>query len=120
MVATVATVAPHSSTAGTLLLFNSSVRTAKKTQHFTITKINWLTLFKEIITVYSENHTWDIYLPLGFKGFKKSNRDLRVISGKIIIKNSIEIVLEVIKQTGLQLKEGLTIYTVYQKAKINH
>jgi hypothetical protein len=28
-----------------------------KTQHFTITKISLLTLFKEIITVYSENHT---------------------------------------------------------------
>jgi uracil DNA glycosylase len=35
----------------------NSVRTAKKSQHFTITKINWLTLFKEIIAVYSENHT---------------------------------------------------------------
>jgi hypothetical protein len=34
-----------------------SVRTAKKTRHFSITKINWLTLFKEIIAVYSENHT---------------------------------------------------------------
>jgi hypothetical protein len=34
-----------------------SVRTAKKSQHFTITKINWLTLFREIIAVYSENHT---------------------------------------------------------------
>jgi hypothetical protein len=38
-------------------MFINSVRTAKKTQHFTITKINWLTLFKEIIAVYSENHT---------------------------------------------------------------
>jgi hypothetical protein len=37
--------------------FKNSVRTAKKTQHFTITKINWLTLFKEIIAVYCENHT---------------------------------------------------------------
>jgi hypothetical protein len=34
---------------------NNSVRTAKKTLHFTIAKINWLTLFKEIIPVYSEN-----------------------------------------------------------------
>jgi hypothetical protein len=33
------------------------VRTAKKTQLLTITKINWLTLFKEIITVYYENRT---------------------------------------------------------------
>jgi hypothetical protein len=39
-----------------LKIFKNSVRTAKKTQHFTITKINWLTLFKEIIAVYCENH----------------------------------------------------------------
>jgi lipoate-protein ligase B len=39
------------------IIFENSVRTAKKTQHFTITKINWLTLFKEIIAVYTENHT---------------------------------------------------------------
>jgi hypothetical protein len=39
------------------IVFKNSVRTAKKTQHFTITKINWLTLFKEIITVYFEKHT---------------------------------------------------------------
>jgi hypothetical protein len=38
-------------------IFENSVRTAKKTQHFTITKTNWLTLFKDIIPVYSENHT---------------------------------------------------------------
>jgi hypothetical protein len=39
------------------MIFEILVRTAKKTQHFTITKINWLTLLKEIIAVYSENHT---------------------------------------------------------------
>jgi hypothetical protein len=38
------------------IIFKNSVRTAKKTQHFTITKINRLTLFKEIIAVYCENH----------------------------------------------------------------
>jgi hypothetical protein len=38
-------------------VFKNLVRTAKKTPHFTITKINWLTLFKKIIAVYSENHT---------------------------------------------------------------
>jgi hypothetical protein len=37
-------------------LNKNSVRTAKKTQHFTITKINWLTLFREIIAVYCENY----------------------------------------------------------------
>jgi hypothetical protein len=35
--------------------FRNSALTANKTQNFTITQINWLTLFKEIIAVYSEN-----------------------------------------------------------------
>jgi hypothetical protein len=39
------------------IIFKNSVRTAKKTQHFTITKINWLKLFKEIIFAYIQNHT---------------------------------------------------------------
>jgi len=39
------------------MLFKNSVRTSKRTPHFIIIKINRLTLFKEIITVYSENHT---------------------------------------------------------------
>jgi hypothetical protein len=30
------------------------VRTSKRTQHFTIAKINWLMLFKEIIAVYTK------------------------------------------------------------------
>jgi hypothetical protein len=34
----------------------NSVRTSKRTTNFTITKINWLMLFKEIIAVYNENH----------------------------------------------------------------
>jgi hypothetical protein len=37
-------------------LFKYSVRTSKRTPHFTITKIRWLTLFKEIIAVYSEKY----------------------------------------------------------------
>jgi hypothetical protein len=37
------------------MLFKNSVRTSKRTPHFTITKIKWLMLFKEIIAVYSEN-----------------------------------------------------------------
>jgi hypothetical protein len=36
-------------------IFNHSVRTAKKTPHFTVTKIKYLTLFKEIIAVYCQN-----------------------------------------------------------------
>jgi len=39
------------------MLFKNSVRTSKRTPHFTITKINLLTLFKEIIAVCTENHT---------------------------------------------------------------
>jgi hypothetical protein len=38
------------------MLFKDPVRTSKRAPHFTITKINWLTLFKEIIAVYSDNH----------------------------------------------------------------
>jgi hypothetical protein len=39
------------------ILFKNSVRTPKGTPNFTVTKINLLTLFKEIIAVYSKNHT---------------------------------------------------------------
>jgi hypothetical protein len=39
----------------------NSVRISKKTPHFTITKISLLMLFKEIIAVYSENHTTPIH-----------------------------------------------------------
>jgi hypothetical protein len=38
------------------MLFKNSVRTSKRTPHFTITKINWLMPFREIVAVYSENH----------------------------------------------------------------
>jgi hypothetical protein len=38
------------------MLFKSSVHTSNRTPHFTITKINWLMLFKEIIAVHGENH----------------------------------------------------------------
>jgi hypothetical protein len=39
------------------IVFKDSVRTAKKTPHLTVTKINWLTLFKEVIAVYGANST---------------------------------------------------------------
>jgi hypothetical protein len=38
-------------------VFKNSVRSAKKTPLFTITKIRWVMLFKEIMAVYSENQT---------------------------------------------------------------
>jgi hypothetical protein len=37
------------------IIFKNSARTSRRTQHFTIRKINWLMIFKEIIAV--ENHT---------------------------------------------------------------
>jgi hypothetical protein len=45
------------------IIFKNSVRTAKKTQHFTVTKMNRLTLFKEIIGVCSESHTERVNKP---------------------------------------------------------
>jgi hypothetical protein len=48
-------------------MFKNSVRTAKKTPHFTITRINRLTLFREIIGVYSENNAEPINTKSGFK-----------------------------------------------------
>jgi hypothetical protein len=38
------------------MLFKNSVSTSKRTPHFTITEINWLTLFEEITAAYSENN----------------------------------------------------------------
>jgi hypothetical protein len=46
-------------------IFKNSVRTAKKTPHFTVTKINRLTLFKEIIAVYCENRIKRVYTVCG-------------------------------------------------------
>jgi hypothetical protein len=42
------------------MLFKNSVRTLKRTPHFTVTKINWLTLFREGIAVYREKHKQSI------------------------------------------------------------
>jgi hypothetical protein len=38
------------------IIFKNSVRTSKRTQHFTITRINLLTLVKEVIAVYTVHH----------------------------------------------------------------
>jgi hypothetical protein len=76
------------------ILFKNLDRTSKRTPNFTITKINWLMLFEEIIAVYSENHAkpintkcsitdcqsrWFIYLPLGLKGLKLKIRSSSTI-----------------------------------------
>jgi hypothetical protein len=36
-------------------MLKNEVRRAKRTQHFTVTKINWLTMLKEIIGDYEKN-----------------------------------------------------------------
>jgi hypothetical protein len=38
------------------MLFKNPVRTSRRTPYFTIRKIKWLMLFKEIIAVYREKH----------------------------------------------------------------
>jgi hypothetical protein len=38
------------------IIFKNSVPTSKKIQYFSITKINWLMLFREIIPVYPKNN----------------------------------------------------------------
>jgi hypothetical protein len=42
------------------VIFKNSACIAKKTQHLTITKINWFMLFKDIIAAYTENHMKNI------------------------------------------------------------
>jgi hypothetical protein len=37
------------------IIFKNSVRTSRRTLNFTITKIKWLMLFKEIIPVCGDN-----------------------------------------------------------------
>jgi hypothetical protein len=39
------------------MMIKNSVRAAKKAQRFTITKIDWLTQFKEVIALYSKTRT---------------------------------------------------------------
>jgi hypothetical protein len=81
------------------LIFKTSGPTSERTPHITITKVNWLMLFREIIGVYTENNKkpintlctvtdwWYIYLPLGFKGIKtRSVIQNAVSNGRIISK----------------------------------
>jgi hypothetical protein len=61
------------------IIFSVSARTLQRAPHFTVTNIELLTLFKEVIVLYSESpqiqnaqllmvKTGGAYLPLGFKG----------------------------------------------------
>jgi hypothetical protein len=48
-----------------LIIFKYSVRTSKRTPNVTITKLNWLMVFKEIIAVYYEKYFKPIYTLCG-------------------------------------------------------
>jgi hypothetical protein len=52
---------PHLNT-----FFHHSAPNQKKTQRFSITKINWFMLLREIVTVYSENYTKPISALCGY------------------------------------------------------
>jgi hypothetical protein len=82
-------------------MLKHSAITAKKTQHFTVTKINRLTLFKEIIAVCSGSHTKHVYLkyrvidfevrlyihlPLGFKELIVSGDAVHLVRGHTLSK----------------------------------
>jgi hypothetical protein len=43
------------------IILKTSARTAKKTQDFSITKINLLMLFKEVTAVHSESYESHLY-----------------------------------------------------------
>jgi hypothetical protein len=47
------------------MIFKHLVSASKKTHHVTITKFSWFMLFKEIISVQSENHTKTIIHSVG-------------------------------------------------------
>jgi hypothetical protein len=58
--------------------FKNSVCTTKKTLHYTITNIDWLMLFKEIIGFCSENRKKEIQnkIPVyKMKGYRLLKRD---------------------------------------------
>jgi hypothetical protein len=71
------------------MLFKNLVRTSKRTPHITITEINWLMLFKEIIAVYAESHTKRDYISSSFRLNKQRQITLFIfISGKAsVLKN---------------------------------
>jgi hypothetical protein len=50
------------------MLFKNSVRTSKRTPHFTITKINLLMLLKDVIAIYIETHKRPINTEVGEVG----------------------------------------------------
>jgi hypothetical protein len=82
------------------MLFKNSVRTSKRTPHFTITKINWLTLFKEIIAVYSENDTKPINTKCSITDCQCRNANRTLLCNKLIsLYMGLLIPLEFVKKT---------------------
>jgi hypothetical protein len=39
------------------MLLNNEAHAADRTQHFTVTNVNWFMMLEEVITLYSENNT---------------------------------------------------------------
>ncbi|KDR14623.1 hypothetical protein L798_11205 [Zootermopsis nevadensis] len=100
---------------------NNSGRTAKKTQRLTISKINWLTLFKEIIPVYTDNHTKPMiikssgaYSLMGLPTHVNANGNLRVEwlenRGRIIGK-TYPAISSILANECTNLKPSMTYYS---------
>jgi hypothetical protein len=56
------------------IIFKNSARTSKRKPHFTITRIKWLTLFKEMVAVYSKNRIKHINKHTALQIFKAAGR----------------------------------------------
>jgi hypothetical protein len=73
----------------------------KKTPHLTVTKINRLTLFKEIIAVYSENHTEHINTLCGQNSVRTAKKTPHFTVTKInrltLFKEIIAVYLRIIR-----------------------
>jgi hypothetical protein len=70
------------------MLFKNSVRTSKRTPHFTVTKINWLTLFKEIIAVYSERR---VRINCGFMTMRESRITWSKLTAVVLISQRLSL-----------------------------
>jgi hypothetical protein len=65
------------------MLFKNSDRTSKRTPHFTITKINWLTLFKFKPIVMYGSECWTLFQSDGQKKDVCERKVLRTVYGNI-------------------------------------
>jgi hypothetical protein len=66
------------------MLFKNSVRTSKRTPHFTSTEINWLTLFKEIIFNYPFEDEACLNVIYEFSPYLKENTTLHHYKDQLV------------------------------------